>query len=122
MRILSALLLLAISCFAAAGDYALPTGEQAFLGEIHSISKSVVLERLGDPGNIMDIRDRDSGEVVGTAWQYHYLNTTEDGDYYKTTELDFVGDRVVTVVFSNTDYEEDNTPDASSEAEHTETF
>jgi len=31
------------------------------------------------------------------------LNTDEKGDYYQTTELDFINDKVVMVVFMNND-------------------
>jgi hypothetical protein len=41
--------------------------------------------------------------VVASIWQYDYINTDEKGEYYKHTELDFVDNKVVTVVFMNTD-------------------
>lgn len=121
MRTLVALLFLATSGLTLAGDYTLPTSEQAFLDEIPTVDKTVILELLGDPSRTTDILDRDTGEIVGVVWQYHYVNTSADGDYYKTTELDFVGDHVVTVVFSNNDYDDD-VMNSALEAEHSETF
>jgi hypothetical protein len=43
------------------------------------------------------------GKASASIWQYHYLNTDVNGNYYQTTELDFVDDRVVMVVFMNHD-------------------
>jgi hypothetical protein len=47
-----------------------------------------------------------SGKLVASIWQYHYLNTDEKGEYYQTTELDFMDDKVVMVVFMNNDGKE----------------
>ena len=57
---------------------------------------------LGEPSKIEDLKANDD-KVVASIWQYHYLNTDENGEYYQTTELDFLDDKVVTVVFMNND-------------------
>ena len=41
--------------------------------------------------------------------QYHNLNIAADGKLYQTTELDFVDDQVVQVVFLNNDGSEATT-------------
>jgi hypothetical protein len=44
---------------------------------------------------------KSSEQIVGSIWQYHNINTAEDGSYYPTTELDFLDEFVETVVFQN---------------------
>lgn len=55
--------------------------------------------------------DDRSGEVIGVIWQYAYLNTNEEGDYYTATELDWIDDKVVTSYSA--------TPDGETEAHST---
>ena len=43
------------------------------------------------------------GKIVASIWQYHNINKAADGTLYPTTELDFVDDKVVQVVFLNND-------------------
>jgi hypothetical protein len=86
-------------------DKILSPQEQAFLDAIGGLSKEKVVEQLGEPARKEELLGPD-GQTVASIWQYDYLNTDEKGEYYKSTELDFVDDKVVTVVFMNT---EDNT-------------
>jgi len=117
MRPLAALLLFTLSGAVAAANDDIPLNELAFLDKIQTISKATILEQLGDPSNIINIRNRQTNELTGAIWRYRYLNTSEDGDYYKATELDFIGDRVVTVVFINTDFEDADTAALPADAE-----
>ena len=80
----------------------IPTSEKEFVETIKTVGKQQILEQLGEP-SIRDDVMGPSGEVVASVWHYRYLNTDENGDYYKTTELDFLQDRVVMVVFMNHD-------------------
>jgi len=106
MRSLTALLLFILSGAALAANDDIPRSEQAFLDKIQSVSRASIIDQLGEPGRAIDVFNEDTGEVVGNIWLFHYLNTNEDGDYYKTTELDLVGDQVVTVIFINNDFED----------------
>lgn len=83
-------------------ERSLSPAEQAFLDVIGGLSKEKVVEQLGEPARTEDLTGAD-GEVVASIWQYDYINTDEKGEYYKHTELDFVDNKVVTVVFMNTD-------------------
>lgn len=85
----------------------IPTAERDFIMSIDKFEKSVILEQLGEPSKRADFKHPETGEIVASVWHYHYINTADDsGDYYPTTELDFVGDRVVMVVFMNHEGEE----------------
>ena len=64
--------------------------------------KAKIIEQFGEPSNVEDIASA-AGKPVASIWQYHYLNTDEKGEYYQTTELDFINDKVVMVVFMNND-------------------
>ncbi len=83
-------------------QHTISPAEQAFLDVIGGLSKEKVLEQLGAPARTEELTGPD-GEIVASIWEYDYLNTDENGEYYKRTELDFVDDKVVTVVFMNTD-------------------
>ncbi len=89
----------------------LPTAEVEFVKTINKFNKKQIVEKLGEPVNAEDVTLRSSGKVVASIWHYHYLNTAPDGSYYKTTELDFVDDKVVVVAFLNTDSEDDDAKD-----------
>lgn len=104
--ILASLLALAGPVLAAPAE--IPTDEHAFVDNIYSYDKAAIVEQFGEPSKKSDITDA-SNEVIASIWHYHFVNTTDDGAYYPTTELDFVGDKVVTVVFMNNDGED--TPD-----------
>lgn len=80
----------------------IPTSEKEFVEGIKHVSKDEILEQFGEPHVRDDVVGRD-GEVIASVWHYRYLNTDENGAYYKTTELDFVRDKVVMVVFMNHD-------------------
>lgn len=101
--ILASLLALAGPVLAAPAE--IPTDEHAFVDNIYSYDKAAIVEQFGEPSKKSDITDA-SNEVIASIWHYHFVNTTDDGAYYATTELDFVGDKVVTVVFMNNDGED----------------
>jgi len=81
----------------------LPTEEKAFIDAINKFDKKSIVELLGEPAKADDVRLKGSDKVVASIWHYHNLNTDEDGEYYETTELDFIDDKVVQVVFLNND-------------------
>lgn len=80
----------------------IPENEPDFVTAVQSLPQDQIAEALGAPAFQYDIHD-DAGEVVGSIWHYHNVTLAGDGQYYKTTELDFVGEKVVTVVLINTD-------------------
>lgn len=80
----------------------IPTAEKEFIASINGYEKSKILEQFGEPSKKDDIKTN-GGKVIASVWQYHYLNTTPEGTYYETTELDFVDEKVVMVVFMNND-------------------
>lgn len=100
MRVLATLLLASLSGGAWASSEEIPLNEHEFVERIKTTGKAEIVAMLGEPARAIDVKDDETGEVMGSIWHYHYLNTAENGEYYKTTELDFVGDQVVTVVFS----------------------
>lgn len=100
MRVLTAALLASLSGVAMASGDEIPLSEHEFVARIKTADKAQIVEHLGEPARVIDVKDDETGEVMGSIWHYYYLNTAVNGDYYKTTELDFVGDQVVTVVFS----------------------
>jgi hypothetical protein len=104
MRKVLALLLLSMLSFAHAEELSkeIPTAEKAFIDSINGFNKAQIRAQFGEPVNIEDIQSP-SGELNASIWQYHHLNTDEKGEYYETTELDFIDDKVVTVVFMNHD-------------------
>jgi hypothetical protein len=102
MRFPSPFLLLFLSGTAVAG---IPLDEHGFVDAVPYLSKGRIVEQLGEPARAIDLTD-ENGAVYATIWHYHFLNTSDEGDYYKTTELDFIGDRVVNIIFSNSDVEE----------------
>lgn len=82
----------------------IPTSEKEFVNTIDKYSKSTILEQFGEPSKKNDIKHEQTGEIIASIWYYRFLNTSSsDGAYYPTTELDFVGDKVVMVVFMNHD-------------------
>ena len=86
----------------------LPTEEKAFVSVINQFDKSRIVQLLGEPARADDVKVKGSGKVVASIWHYHNINTAEDGSYYPTTELDFVDDKVVQVVFLNNDGSDKN--------------
>ncbi len=81
----------------------LPTEEKAFVDAVGKLNKAKIVELLGEPAKAEDVKLKDSGRVVASIWHYHYINTAPDGEYYQTTELDFIEDKVNVVVFLNND-------------------
>lgn len=79
------------------------TAEKAFVSSINQLSKAQIIEKFGPPAKSEEVKLKDSGRVVASIWQYHQLNTDETGKFYETTELDFIDDKVVMVVFMNHD-------------------
>lgn len=110
MRVLTTALFVSLSGIAMAGSEEIPLSEHEFVARIQTADKAQIIEHLGEPARAIDVKDDETGEVMGSIWHYHYLNTAENGDYYKTTELDFVGDKVMTVVFSTMEDTVSDTP------------
>ena len=81
----------------------IPTDEKAFVAAINQFNKAKIVELLGQPARADDVKVKGSGKVVASIWHYHNINTDENGAYYPTTELDFVDDKVVQVVFLKND-------------------
>lgn len=107
MKFLSLFLLFILPGVAWADRNEIPLDEQGFVDAIKSADKVRIVGQLGEPARLIEVNGK-NGEPVGSIWHYHYLNTSDNGDYYKTTELDFIGDQVVTVVFSMDDADADN--------------
>ena len=61
------------------------------------------MAQFGEPASKNDYHRAGTDELMASVWQYHYINTDLEGAFYQTTELDFVGDNVVMVVFMNHD-------------------
>ena len=93
----------------------IPTTEKEFVASINGFDKAQIIEQLGEPTNKNDITNAKTGKLEASIWHYHNLNTDEKGEYYKTTELDFVNDKVVLVVFMN-NTGEDTSYDLRSDA------
>lgn len=82
---------------------AIPTVEKDFVEAISGLDKARIVAQFGEPAKADDVRIKGTNKVVASIWQYHLINTAVDGTYYETTELDFIDDKVVTVVFLNND-------------------
>ncbi|MCF8185470.1 MAG: hypothetical protein K9J28_01480 [Sulfuritalea sp.] len=81
----------------------IPTLERDFVNAISGFDKAKIIAQFGEPAKSDDVKIKGTGKVVASIWQYHFINTTPDGTYYETTELDFINDKVVQVVFINND-------------------
>lgn len=81
----------------------IPTLERDFVNAISGFDKAKIIAQFGEPAKSDDVKIKGTGKVVASIWQYHFINTTPDGAYYETTELDFIDDKVVQVVFINND-------------------
>ncbi len=86
----------------------IPTEEKAFVDAINKLDKAKIVAQFGEPAKAEDVKVKGSGKIVASIWHYHNLNTAEDGSFYPTTELDFIDDKVVQVVFLNNDGSEAN--------------
>lgn len=85
----------------------LPTEEKAFVKAIEQLDKKSIIAQLGEPAKADDVKLKGTNKVVASIWHYHYVNTDENGKYFETTELDFIEDKVVQVVFLNNDGSEE---------------
>jgi hypothetical protein len=81
----------------------IPTEEKAFVSAINKYDKAKIIAQFGEPAKAEDVKVKGTGKIVASIWHYHSINTAEDGSYYPTTELDFIDDKVVQVVFLNHD-------------------
>lgn len=81
----------------------IPTAETDFIQKIHQYDKDAIVAQFGEPASKNDYHRAGTDELMASVWQYHYINTDLEGAFYQTTELDFVGDNVVMVVFMNHD-------------------
>jgi hypothetical protein len=81
----------------------IPTVEKDFIDAINGFNKAQIIAQFGEPAKADDVKIKGTGKIVASIWQYHFINTSPDGTYYETTELDFIDDKVVTVVFLNND-------------------
>jgi hypothetical protein len=86
----------------------IPTAEKDFVKAINGFDKAKIIAQFGEPAKAEDVKIKDTTKVVASIWHYHYINTAADGTYYQTTELDFIDDKVVMVVFMNHDGSEKN--------------
>lgn len=84
-------------------DNALPVEEKAFVLAVEKLGRQEIIEALGEPAKAEDVRIKGTNKIVATIWHYHNINIDADGKHYKTTELDLIDDKVVQVVFLNTD-------------------
>ncbi|MFM2434360.1 MAG: hypothetical protein RL063_339 [Pseudomonadota bacterium] len=81
----------------------IPTVEKDFIDAINGFEKSQIIAQFGEPAKADDVKVKGTGKIVASIWQYHFINTASDGTYYETTELDFIDNKVVSVVFLNND-------------------
>lgn len=81
----------------------IPTAERDFVKAINGFDKAKIIAQFGEPAKAEDVKIKDTTKIVASIWHYHYINTAPDGTYYQTTELDFIDDKVVMVVFMNND-------------------
>jgi hypothetical protein len=81
----------------------IPTLEKDFVDAINGFEKAQIIAQFGEPAKADDVKVKGSGKIVASIWQYHFINTASDGTYYETTELDFIDNKVVSVVFLNND-------------------
>ncbi len=86
----------------------IPIEERAFVDAINNYDMASIIAQFGEPAKAEDVKIKNSGKIVATIWQYHKINTAADGSFYPTTELDFIDDKVVQVVFLNNDGTEAN--------------
>jgi hypothetical protein len=85
------------------GEAEIPTLERDFVNAINGFNKTKIIAQFGEPAKADDVKIKGTQKIVASIWQYHFINTAADGSYYPTTELDFIDDKVVTVVFLNND-------------------
>ncbi|PCI58467.1 MAG: hypothetical protein COB34_05280 [Methylophilaceae bacterium] len=81
----------------------LPTEEKAFVKAIRNFDRKAIIAQWGEPAKADDVKIKGTNKIIASIWHYHYVNTDENGNYFETTELDFIDDKVVQVVFLNND-------------------
>ena len=81
----------------------IPIEEKAFIDVINKYDKATIIAQFGEPAKAEDVKIKQSGKIVATIWHYHNINKAPDGSFYPTTELDFIDEKVVQVVFLNHD-------------------
>ncbi len=79
----------------------IPIVEKAFVEAINGFDKAKIIAQFGEPAKADDVKIKGSNKVVASIWQYHNINKSEEGVFFETTELDFIDDKVVQVVFLN---------------------
>jgi uncharacterized protein YceK len=89
----------------------LPTDEKGFVAAIKQFDKKAIVENLGEPAKAEDVKIKGTDKIVASIWEYHYINTGENGEYFPITELDFIDDKVVQVVFINHSEKNDTAKD-----------
>jgi hypothetical protein len=94
-------LLMTLSGAAMADTEGIPISEQAFVDSMKTVKPLDIRNQFGEPEKITEIRDQETGQVFGSVWHYHDVNTAANGKFYKTTMLDVVDDTIVAVVFSD---------------------
>lgn len=99
---------------ATASKRTLPVGERAFVKAIETLTKNEILAELGEPAKADDVKVKGTNKIVASIWHYHNINKDENGQYFETTELDFIEDKVVQVVFLNNDGSEEENNDAQA--------
>lgn len=92
----------------------LPIKEKAFVKAIEVLGRKEIIAQLGEPAKADDVKIKGTDKIVASIWHYHNINTSEDGEYYETTELDFIDNKVVQVVFLNNDGSEEVINDGQS--------
>jgi hypothetical protein len=86
----------------------IPIVERAFVDAVNGFDKAKIVAQFGEPAKADDVRIKGSSKIIASIWQYHNINKAEDGSFYPTTELDFIDDKVVSVVFLNNNGEDLN--------------
>jgi hypothetical protein len=93
----------------------IPIEERAFVDAIDGFTKEQIVAHFGEPSKADDVKIKGTNRVVASIWQYHNINKAEDGSFYPTTELDFIDDKVVQVVFLNHNGEEVEAPNGEAD-------
>jgi hypothetical protein len=107
MKTLVALLMFTLAGACLAEGKKIPLDEYGFIAAIPNTSITEVMDALGTPDRVTAHTDS-SGRTVASVVRYRNLVTDTQGDLYKITDLEVVGDKVVNVRFTNNDSDEDN--------------
>ena len=79
----------------------MPTDYLEFANVIGLLKPEEIIGLIGEPAKKLDLKMKSSNEVIASSWYYHNLNTDGNGNYFPTTELDFIDGYVESVVFLN---------------------